>query len=86
MVEVDPLRKTEIKWSEYKKVPVVVVNGRQLNESTEIIATLSTLLNDKPIEDQFSADDKKWLSWLDDHFVHLLPSNIYRTTGESIQT
>jgi microsomal prostaglandin-E synthase 2 len=33
-VEVNPLGKKEIKWSEYKKVPVLVVDGEQLNDST----------------------------------------------------
>jgi glutathione S-transferase len=34
VVEVNPLGKKEIKWSEYKKVPVLVVDGEQLNDST----------------------------------------------------
>lgn len=29
-VEVNPLTKAELKWSEYKKVPVVVVDGEQV--------------------------------------------------------
>ncbi|KAJ8908093.1 hypothetical protein NDN08_008188 [Rhodosorus marinus] len=85
-VEVDPLRKAELKWSDYKKVPVVVVNGNQLNESTEIIATLETVLSKELKEEMFTEEEKKWLFWLDDYFVHLLPPNIYRTATESMQT
>lgn len=40
-VEVNPLTKAEIKWSDYKKVPVVVVDGEQLNDSSAIISRLA---------------------------------------------
>jgi microsomal prostaglandin-E synthase 2 len=43
-VEVNPLGKKEIKWSEYKKVPVLVVDGEQLNDSTGTSQTLYLLL------------------------------------------
>jgi microsomal prostaglandin-E synthase 2 len=33
-VEVNPVGKKEIKWSDYKKVPVLVVDGEQLTDST----------------------------------------------------
>jgi microsomal prostaglandin-E synthase 2 len=34
VVEVNPVGKKEIKWSDYKKVPVLVVDGEQLTDST----------------------------------------------------
>lgn len=34
VVEVNPMGKKELKWSEYKKVPVLVVDGEPLNDST----------------------------------------------------
>ena len=34
VVEVNPLSKKEIKWSEYKKVPILMVDGEQLNDSS----------------------------------------------------
>lgn len=34
VVEVNPMGKKEIKWSEYKKVPILVVDGESLNDST----------------------------------------------------
>lgn len=41
-VEVNPLTKSELKWSEYKKVPVVLLDGNeQVNDSSAIISRLS---------------------------------------------
>lgn len=34
VVEVNPLSKKEIKWSDYKKVPILVVDGEQLIDSS----------------------------------------------------
>jgi len=34
VVEVNPLSKKEIKWSEYKKVPIIMIDGEQLNDSS----------------------------------------------------
>lgn len=34
VVEVNPLSKKEIKWSDYKKVPILTVDGEQLVDSS----------------------------------------------------
>ena len=34
VVEVNPLSKKEIKWSDYKKVPILMVDGEQLVDSS----------------------------------------------------
>lgn len=34
VVEVNPIFKKEIKWSEYKKVPILMVDGAQMIDST----------------------------------------------------
>ncbi|KAL4660331.1 prostaglandin E synthase 2-like [Arapaima gigas] len=45
IVEVNPIMRQEIKWSEYRKVPVVVLNGTvQINDSSVIISALKTYL------------------------------------------
>lgn len=44
IVEVNPLNKKEIKWSDYKKVPILVVDGEQLVDSSGIIFRLSIQL------------------------------------------
>ncbi|XP_034027104.1 prostaglandin E synthase 2 [Thalassophryne amazonica] len=48
VVEVNPLMKHEIKWSSYRKVPIVMVDGVvQLNDSSVIISSLKTYLVNK---------------------------------------
>ena len=37
VVEVNPLSKKEIKWSDYKKVPILTVEGEQLVDSSGFI-------------------------------------------------
>jgi microsomal prostaglandin-E synthase 2 len=45
VVEVNPLTKAELKWSDYKKVPVVLLDGKdQLNDSSAIISRLAAEL------------------------------------------
>ena len=34
VVEVNPISKKEIKWSDYKKVPILLVDGEQLVDSS----------------------------------------------------
>ncbi|KAI0564438.1 Glutaredoxin [Gracilaria domingensis] len=86
VVEVDPLRKTELKdFSEdYRKVPIAVVNGEQVNGSDKVIDCVHQLTKGR--ETPVSPDEKKWLKWLDDYFIHLIAPNIYRTPTESLQT
>ncbi|CAI5971526.1 unnamed protein product [Closterium sp. NIES-65] len=45
VVEVNPVGKKELKWSPYKKVPVLVVNGESLVDSSAIISELHRRLN-----------------------------------------
>ncbi|CAN0906192.1 Prostaglandin E synthase 2 [Linum grandiflorum] len=40
VVEVNPISKKEIKWSEYKKVPILTVDGEQMVDSSEIVSEL----------------------------------------------
>jgi microsomal prostaglandin-E synthase 2 len=45
IVEVDPIMKTEIKFSKvYRKVPIILVNEIQINDSSLIISSLSDLM------------------------------------------
>ncbi|XP_036434495.1 prostaglandin E synthase 2 isoform X2 [Colossoma macropomum] len=47
-VEVNPVMRQEIKWSGYRKVPILMVNGTvQLNDSSVIISALMTYLMSK---------------------------------------
>lgn len=54
IVEVDAMLKQQIKWSSYKKVPIVLVKSskgyQQLTDSTMIISALATYLKDKTVD------------------------------------
>jgi len=52
VVEVNSVKRTEIKWSKYKKVPLLVIetpDGKtvQLNDSSQIISVLKTFIDHK---------------------------------------
>ncbi|XP_008416012.1 prostaglandin E synthase 2 [Poecilia reticulata] len=48
IVEVNPVMRKEIKWSAYRKVPILMVDGElQLNDSSVIISSLRTLMINK---------------------------------------
>ncbi|KAG6558185.1 hypothetical protein Mapa_000366 [Marchantia paleacea] len=85
VVEVNPVGKKELKWSEYKKLPVLVVDGEQLNDSTAIITSLNTRLGAPPLSEEQLKEEDQWRRWVDDHLVHLLSPNIYRSTSEALE-
>ncbi|KAL6770622.1 TEF18 [Auxenochlorella protothecoides x Auxenochlorella symbiontica] len=62
-VEVNPLTKAELKWSEYKKVPVVVMDGEQFNDSSAIISRLSASVG-RGAATPDPAAPGGWRSWL----------------------
>ncbi|XP_057459993.1 uncharacterized protein LOC130750411 [Actinidia eriantha] len=88
VVEVNPISKKEIKWSDYKKVPIVMVDGDQLVDSSDIIDKLRTKFHPAKSIDSGSDDDeeKKWRRWVDNHLVHVLSPNIYRNTSEALES
>ncbi|XP_030000226.1 prostaglandin E synthase 2-like isoform X2 [Sphaeramia orbicularis] len=48
IVEVNPVMRQELKWSTYRKVPILMVNGQvQLNDSSVIISSIKTQLISK---------------------------------------
>ncbi|KAL0914019.1 hypothetical protein M5K25_017516 [Dendrobium thyrsiflorum] len=84
VVEVNPFGKKEIKWSDYKKVPILVVDGEQLVESSDIIDKLNQRIHpEKTILDE---EESKWRRWVDEHLVHVLSPNIYRTISEALES
>ncbi|KAJ4713539.1 prostaglandin E synthase 2-like [Melia azedarach] len=88
VVEVNPLSKKEIKWSEYKKVPILTVDGEQLVDSSAIIDKLGNKIVPNKRVNSASDDDeeKKWRGWVDSHLVHVLSPNIYRNTSEALES
>uniref|UniRef100_A0A7S1TM94 Prostaglandin E synthase 2 n=1 Tax=Erythrolobus australicus TaxID=1077150 RepID=A0A7S1TM94_9RHOD len=84
-VEVNPLSKAEIKFSDYKKVPVLLMDGEQFNDSAIIIRKLNGMLDGKS-NYEMNEDEQKWFDWVDTRLIKILPPNIYRTARESFQT
>jgi microsomal prostaglandin-E synthase 2 len=83
VIEVDPMMKGELKFSEkWKKVPIVIVNDSvQLNNSRDIIDSLH-----QSLPQEVGGLNSEWRNWTDDKFVHVLVSNIYRSIGESLES
>ncbi|CAG2111333.1 unnamed protein product [Medioppia subpectinata] len=141
VVEVNPVMRQQLKFSKYRKVPVLLIqkDGEsevlQINDSTTIVSALSSyLISRKPDsnhakeslrsiaewyhekevlkEDGTRADEvinryflmfgdisvpkleaiegsvaeeRNWRRWADDHMVHMLSPNIYRTVPEALR-
>ncbi|OIW16055.1 hypothetical protein TanjilG_04590 [Lupinus angustifolius] len=85
VVEVNPLSKKEIKWSEYQKVPILVVDGDQLNDSSAIIDKLGQKIMPKKKANE-NDEETKWRQWVDNHLVHVLSPNIYRNATEALES
>ncbi|KAF3966016.1 hypothetical protein ACB098_04G068100 [Castanea mollissima] len=88
VVEVNPISKKEIKWSDYQKVPILMVDGEQLIDSSVIIDKLGGKIHSDKRADSKSDNDeeKKWRGWVDNHLVHILSPNIYRNTSEALES
>ncbi|KAL9244045.1 hypothetical protein vseg_017860 [Gypsophila vaccaria] len=87
VVEVHPFSKKEIKWSEYKKVPILTVEGEPLVNSSDIVNTLFKRMHSESSDSKInSEEEKKWLEWVDGHLVHVLSPNIYRSTSEALES
>ena len=87
-VEVNPLSKKEMKFSEYRMVPFMVIEDEkgqktQVNGSDEIVDYVAN--NVIKSSDVDSEDTKKWRDWVNNRLVKLLPPNIYRTPSEALQ-
>ena len=101
VVEVDPLGKSELKWSDYKKVPVVLLDDtKQVNNSSSIISQLSVDLQASGSSKEkrkglwgaavpsksFQDKQELWRRWVDEKLVKTITVNIYRNARESFQT
>ncbi|XP_062118027.1 uncharacterized protein LOC133831671 [Humulus lupulus] len=86
VVEVNPISKKEIKWSDYKKVPILVVDGEQLVDSSVIINKLGGKILPDKVAPSGDDEETKWRQWVDNHLVHILSPNIYRNTSEALES
>ncbi|KAL1225062.1 hypothetical protein V5N11_019195 [Cardamine amara subsp. amara] len=85
IVEVNPISKKEIKWSDYKKVPILTIDGEQLVDSSVIIDSLFQKMHPEILKSE-DDEETKWRKWVDNHLVHLLSPNIYRNTSEALES
>ena len=91
--EVNPLTKGETKpWSGgYRKVPIALLEGEQVNDSAVICAAVmdkmgaSGVLDKKQLSEFRSPKALEWAKWSDEKFAVLLFPNITRSFGESYQ-
>jgi len=69
IIEVDPMIKQQISWSDYKKVPILLVksnNGYQpLTDSTMIISAMATYLKNVSINIENVANFYPSVSYID---------------------
>ncbi|KAL5730844.1 prostaglandin-E synthase [Ranunculus cassubicifolius] len=86
VVEVNPISKKEIKWSEYKKVPILVADGENLFDSSDIINSLSRKIHPDYSVGDDDTEENKWRKWVDSHLVHMLSPNIYRSPSEALES
>ncbi|KAL5722867.1 prostaglandin-E synthase [Ranunculus cassubicifolius] len=86
VVEVNPISKKEIKWSDYKKVPILVVDGENLVDSSDIINKMSLKVRPDETVGESDTEETKWRRWVDDHLVHMLSPNIYRNASEALES
>jgi len=90
-VEVNPLTKAEIKFSEkYRKVPIASIDGEIVTDSLEILKAISRGLDgdrgDSALAEALDDPETvKWLEWADKELAVLLFPNITRSFGESYQ-
>ena len=89
-IEVHPLNKKELSFSEYKKVPFYIDSrGVQVNDSNKILAHLDTEYPQSPqlcasegsVE---AAEQKKWLEW-SESYVKAVPPLIYDTFPNALK-
>ena len=84
-VEVNPITKAEIHFSDYKKVPIVIdAQGTQLNDSDHIIRELSKQYKKKSTKP--TSKEREWTTWANDILVKSIPPLIYGTLSKSFRT
>ena len=90
IIEVHPINKKEIAFSkEYRKVPILVTEeGKQINDSTEILRYLEEQHPEKALfekEEVAHQREEEWLKWADETLVRALPPLIYRNLPEALK-
>ncbi|KAL6504460.1 hypothetical protein OROGR_026383 [Orobanche gracilis] len=66
IVEVNPISKKEIKWSDYKKVPILMVDGEEMVDSSDIIDKLTRKIHPGSVKED--NEENKWRSAVHGNF------------------
>lgn len=86
-VEVHPLNKKELSFSEgYKKVPILVdADQHQVNDSSEILKYIDEKYSEQGVK-LFPENEttQKWLDW-SEKYVKAIPPLIYKDLGDSLK-
>ena len=87
ILQVNPMTKAELKFSDYKKVPQAVVDGQLVPDSTDIISFVYQRVGEPGAQSGLATkqEERRWRKWVDQELVHCLPANIYRTPSEALQ-
>lgn len=88
IVEVHPLNKKEIEFSDYKKVPIFIdADGTQVNDSNEIMKYIDEKYEGPSVFEsspEAQANEKKWLDW-SESYVKAVPPLIYSNMSDSLK-
>lgn len=86
-VEVNPLSKAELKSAieNYKKVPVAMIDGKQVPDSAAILSAIASSLDSDVAGELNSPEMVKWLEYADKELAVLLFPNITRSFSESFE-
>jgi len=92
-VEVNPMHKKQLKQGPQPElascgtVPVLVINGHVLIDSTPIIKNINEIMNlyrPQGQQQPLSEDDIAGLEFVDTRFIRLTAPNLYRSFGDSV--
>ena len=85
-VEVDPMKKTELKWSQWNAVPVFVdADGFAMNESNNILHYIDSKHGEQFPREGEDAEQDKWMEYSNKVLGKSIVAVIYETLGSSLQ-
>ena len=84
-VEVDPMKKTELKWSDWKKVPVFVdSDGTHVNDSNDILHYIDEKHGNKFPREGEDTEQDKWMNFSNDILGKSIVAVIYKNYRTSL--
>ena len=84
-VEVDPMKKTELQWSDWKKVPVFVdIDGTHVNDSNDILHYIDENNGNKFPRDGEDTEQDKWMNFSNEILGKSIVAVIYKNYRTSL--